>query len=191
MDPGDIVCAYLRDKYGIRDGSLRMRRRPQSGQIPEHQGQRDQPPEQSTSRQLRLFLGSSLFGQGLLLRHLFNVSKVSIWVMVRTAEIYVEQDHGAPNSRRGAISSLGQRPSLDQSHPRKGGRMRRCYARIAAVQFSGSFRRLRVLFEHRLLLMLERIGEAFPGSVSIANCVLDGLAAALEVAVSDCGVQVE
>src|ERR1700735_1161534 len=35
------------------------------------------------------------------------------------------------------------------------------------------------------------MGKAFPGTIPIANCVLDGLAAPLEVAVSDCGVQVE
>src|SRR5258708_35446754 len=44
---------------------------------------------------------------------------------------------------------------------------------------------------HRFLSTLERICDAFPISVSVANGIIDELAAPLEVAVSHRGVQVE
>src|SRR5258708_6136433 len=59
------------------------------------------------------------------------------------------------------------------------------------VRPGGLLRRLRILSERRFLVMLERIGDSFPGSIAIDNGVLNYLAAPLQVAVSHRGVKVE
>src|ERR1019366_4877372 len=70
VNRGDIALAYLREKNGIGNTSLGLRRWPHSGHVPDKHGQRHQPPEQNTSRDLWALLRHSLFWSRFLLSHL-------------------------------------------------------------------------------------------------------------------------